>query len=150
MTIELAISSIAILVAIASALYARHAVTEAKNANRISSHQHKLEILEAVRDFKHIFQVSGEAIDASLVYSLLGAAGKASLYFTKPVADHLSRYAASAYDMLIARDGAKRLESVQKEVPREKWEQIFSRVDDCRKIEGDLLAQLETQTKIVD
>jgi hypothetical protein len=149
MNIECSISIIALLVAILSAIYARRAVSEAKNANRISSHQHKLVILEVARDFKHIFRTQGEAIEATLVYALLAAAGKTSLYFTRQVADHYSQYAEAAYHVLIARDRARSIESAGLDA-RNKWEEVFALVDSCRNLEGDLLVQLELQTKIID
>ena len=79
MSTELAISILALLVALLSAVYAGRAASEAKHANRISSHDHKVTILDAVRDFKHTFHTQGEAIDATFVYALRLAADKASL-----------------------------------------------------------------------
>ena len=148
MSIEVGVSIAALLLALLSAVYARRAAVEAKTANRISSHHHKLAILEATRDFRHIFTTQGEAIEANLIYTLYAAADKASLYFTAPVADHLSQYAKAAYDVLIARDGARGFESAGLDA-RTKWEQAFELVDRCRAIEGDLLADLESQTKLV-
>jgi hypothetical protein len=148
MSIEVGVSIVAVLLALLSAIYARRAASEAKNANRISSHHHKLAILEATRDFKHIFTTQGEAIEASLVYALYAAAGKASLYFTTPVANHLSQYAKAAYDVLIARDGARGFESAGLDA-RAKWTQTLELVGRCREVEGDLLANLESQTKLV-
>lgn len=148
MSIEVGVSILAVLLALLSAVYARRAASEAKNANRISSHHHKLAILEAARDFKHIFTTQGEAIDASLIYALHSAADKASLYFTAPVASHLSEYAKSAYDVLIVRDSARGFESAGLDA-RPKWAQAFELVDHCREIEGDLLTSLESQTKLV-
>ncbi len=150
MSTELAVAATALLVSVLSAIYARRAATEAKNANRISSHQHKLEILEAARTFKDLFRTDGEAVEAPIFYSLLTSADKASLYFTRPVAAHLTKYAQAAHHVLIAREGAKRLEAIDRSVPREKWDEIFRLVDRCQDIEGELLANLESETKIVD
>lgn len=149
MSISLSLSVLALLVSVLSAIYARRAASEAKQANRISSHNHKLAILESTRTFQAAFRVNGEALEAAYFYSLLDAASKASLYFTRSVADHLSKYAGAAHSVLIARDGARRHESVNYAVPREKWDEIFQLVDACRAIESTLLADLESQTQIV-
>ena len=148
MKAELALSAIALLLSVARAIYARQAAAAAKTANRISSHQHKLELLRATREFQGALRVHGEMADSVLVYALLAASDKASLYFSPSVADHLSRYAGAAHRMLVARDSAKAFESASLD-PRQKWEDAFSLVDQCRKIEGSLLADLEAETKIV-
>lgn len=148
MSLELAISIVALLIAIASAIYARQSAAEAKTANRISSHQHKLELLQAARDFQGSLRVHGEAVDSSLVFGLLYASSKASLYFTANVADHFSKYANAAQSVHIARVSAQAFESAGLDASK-KWEEAFSRVDECRDIESSLLADLEAQTKIV-
>jgi hypothetical protein len=66
------------------------------------------------------------------------------------VADHLSKYAKAAHKVLIARDRAKHLAAINRDVPKEKWDEIFQLVDQCRAVEGSLLADLQPQTKIVD
>lgn len=148
MSTSLLLSGLALLVSVLSAIYARRAASEAKQANHISSHNQKLAILESIRAFQAAFRVHGDAVEAAYFYSLLDAASKASLYFTRSVADHLSSYAEAAHRVLIARDGAWRLESANREVPREKWDEIYRLVDACREIEGSLLAELESQTQI--
>ncbi|MBS0160825.1 MAG: hypothetical protein JSS26_19765 [Nitrospira sp.] len=149
MDISLAISILALLVSALSALYARWAASEAKHANRISSHSHKLAVLESARNFRAGFQVNGESLEAAYFYSLLDSASKASLYFTKPVTEHLSKYAEAAHNVLIARESVKLLQSVNSNAAPAKWEEIFQLVDACRAIEGSLLADLESQTRIV-
>ena len=149
MSISLALSILALLLSALSALYARWAASEAKQANRISSHNHRLGILESARTFKAGFRVNGEALESGYFYSLLDSASKASLYFTKPVADHLAKYAEAAHDVLIARDSARRFQSVNHDVPPGKWQEIFQLVDACRAIEGNLLTDLELQTRII-
>ena len=149
MSTSLALSVIALLVSALSAVYARRAASEARQANRIASHNQKLAILESAWVFRDAFRINGEAIEAAYVYSLLDAASKACLYFTGSSADHLSMYAKAAHGVLIARDGARRLESMHRDVSREKWDEIFQLVDACRAVEGSLIADLESQTQIV-
>ena len=149
MSTELAVSILALVVALLSAVYARHAASEAKHANRIASHTHKLTILEAVRDFKHTFHTQGEAIDAMFFYALRLAADKASLYFTHTVATHLSQYAKAAFQVQIARDSARGLDTAGLDATK-KWQEAFSLRYRCEEIEGRLLADLEAQTKIIE
>jgi hypothetical protein len=150
MKIELAISILALLISLLSAVYSRWSFMEKRQANRISSHSHKLDILQSVSNFQAAFRVNGESVEDTYFDSLFSAAKKSRLYFSQPIYDHLSRYADAAFKVLIARDGAKRSESVNREVPSEKWEEIFSLVDKCRAAEGTLLADLESETKLVD
>jgi len=149
MDISLALSILALLLSALSALYARWAVSEAKQANRISGHSHKLAILENARNFCGGFRIDGEALASTYFDSLLESSGKASLYFSKPVADHLAKYADAALAVLIARDGLNRIKSTNGDVPSEKWEEVFRLVDACRAMEGSLLADLEAQTRVV-
>jgi hypothetical protein len=150
MRIELAVSLIALLIAGLSAIYARRSAVQAALANRISSHQPKSEILDSFLRFKGAFTINGEDADPSLFYSLMEAANRSNLYFTSPVSEHLLRYGRAAFGVLIARDNARRLESIEREVPTSKWDEIHALVDDCRSIEGDLQTQLESQTKLVN
>ena len=149
MNIELALSLAALLISTLSALYARNAVRESKRANLISSHSHKLEIFESVKHFRNAFKIHAEATDAKLFIALFSSASKSSLYFTQPVAADLSKYSNAAFKVLIARDRANQIESIGRDVPPEKWGSVFRLVDECRALEGTLVADLEEQTKIV-
>ena len=150
MEIELAISILALLISLLSAVYSRWSFTEKRQANRISSHSHTLEILQSVSNFQSTFRMNGKSVEDAYFDSLFSAAKKSRLYFSQPIYDHLSRYADAAFEVLIARNGAKRFESVNRDVPSDKWEEIFNLVDICRTAEGTLLADLESETKLVN
>lgn len=150
MKIELAISLLAIFIAGLSAIYARRSASEAAIANRIACHRPRSDILDAFLRFKGAFTVNSDDADPSLFYLLLEASNRSNLYFTPPVSEHLVLYARAAFDVLIARDNARRLESIDQEVPTSKWQEIWGLVDSCRSIEGDLQLQLEAQTKLVN
>ncbi|MBB6242789.1 hypothetical protein [Rhodanobacter sp. MP1X3] len=150
MNAGIGISTIALLISLLSALYSRRSVLEAKSANHISTHGHKAEILENFKRFQAALCIDGEAFDKANLLPMLISADKARLYLKPALANKLGLYAGTAYELLIARDAANRFNSVNIEVPKQKWNEIFGLVDRCRELESNLLAELESETQIVE
>ena len=93
MRAEFAISVIALLVSVLCALYARRAAVHAHQANRISLHDRKLEVLDSFKRFHAALGAMGWDFDASDLYPLLAAPDKAKLYFQRPIVTELRQCA---------------------------------------------------------
>ena len=149
MRIEIAVSLLALLISLLSAVYARRSVLQAKQANRIALHDRKLEVLNAFRQFRTALHTSGQDFEAADLFPLLNAPEKAKLYFEPALVAELKQYSAAGYELLHARDWARRYHSIGKDVPQERWEQIFGIVDRCHELEKDLAERLEAAVQVV-
>jgi hypothetical protein len=150
MSTAIAISLLALLISVLSAVYTRRSASHAKDANRIALHDRKIEVLTAFRRFQSALAAGGENFHEADLLPLLTAQDQAKLYFGPAVVAELRNYAHAAYELLIARDRAKSLVSAARDVPSAKWDEIFSKLDRCREMETTLLASLEAEVQLAD
>jgi hypothetical protein len=148
MTIELALSLLAMLVAVPSVLYARSASREASRANRIAVHEYKASILDAAQRFRDDFVINGEAFNLESLQELYGAAARAPRYLPELVAKELKRYASTAYELLIVRDRVNSYQAVGRPIPEATSAELFALVDKCKGLEREVFRHLEREVAI--
>ena len=129
MSIEVAVSLLALLISLLSAVYARRSVSQAKRANLIALHDRKLEVLNAFKQFRTALHINGQDFEIADLFPLLNAPEKAKLYFMPALVTELKQYSAAGYELLHARDWARRYQAIGKDVPQERWDKIFCIVD---------------------
>lgn len=144
------ISIIALLIAILSAVYARWSAREAKQANRISTHQHKLEILNSFNQFCTALATHSENFDKEYFNSLMYASYRVKLYFKKATVSDFALYSDTAHDLIILRNRIAGNQENDLPIPQAKFDEMYQKLDLCRQLEPDLLKKLESEVQVRD
>tara|TARA_R110002111_G_scaffold217620_1_gene279959 strand:+ start:153 stop:671 length:519 start_codon:yes stop_codon:yes gene_type:complete len=83
LTIPVAISVVAILISIASAIYSRQAALSSAAANKISIHSEKLDVYETFSKFRSELIAHGGNFPKEYLYACNSASKDAEFYYTK-------------------------------------------------------------------
>lgn len=150
MSLELSLSIIALVIALASAWYARTTSMQAARANEIALHPHKLAVLEALGDFRSELLLCGENFSLAGFNRVVLAADNAKLYFPAALALEIESFAKAAHELNIRRDNVRRREGVNLSVPLDKANAVFAQLDACKALAADLVPKLEAQVRLVE
>lgn len=145
---EVTISIVALIVAIASAYFTYQSRKVAEKANSIAIHDHQKEIFNSFNKFRAELIQLGEKISKGTLQQLSIAAHTADLYLEKSLADKIKEYSTNANHIYFGYEFKISMEKYKREMPKNKWEEIFSYENKCHALEKEIESGLRDELRL--
>lgn len=149
MEISVLISLAALFVALLSALYANHSVTEARRANEISLHNEKLKIFKGILDLRATVTGRGTDIEERELFCFYEHVQLSEFYYDSKIHQQIKDYFDCVWDIVKRRSEWGAAEKESQELYKQMVKKTFAILEESRKKVSALEEAMKEHLRLV-